>query len=156
MLTEGVKKINMHWYPVTGLLLLLCLLTQSEVHGQASSSVGYTIVVHERVSAGEFNDAEPMYAALPRDTDADFHSQDMDTESGSPEIKMYMEVAGESKLSPGNDLLNAGIEQAGLQQYLDPGKASSSISSETPENAARTPQSNADGSGAYRIVMEYN
>jgi len=146
----------MHWYPVTGLLLLLCLLSYSEVHGQASSSVGYTIVVHERASEEELNDAELRSSEVARDTDADLHSHEMDTESASPDIKMYREVAEEANPSRGMDLPTADISLAGLQQYLDPEKGSSSISSETPEDAANVMERAADGKDAYRVVMEYN
>ena len=146
----------MHWYPVTGFLLLICLLTHSEVHGQANSSVRYTIVIHERASEGELNDAEPGSSVLAHDTDADLYSHDMDTDSASPEIKMYKGVAEEAEPLPGVDLPAADISLAGLQQYLDPEKGSSSISSETPEDAANVMERAADGKDAYRIVMEYN
>lgn len=137
----------MNWLPVTGLFLLLFLLNCPEAQGQASASVGYTIVVHERASAGE----EAVNTA------SDLHSRPGDKETLSAEISMYMDIAGEIRATGGSRMAGAEVALPGLAQHLDQEKDSSSfLSSEKPEGLIVPETSSRNETGTYRVVMEYN
>lgn len=146
----------MHWRSITGLLLLFCLLTYSEVHGQASSSVGFTIVVHEQVSAKEDIGADLAFSPSAPDAGSGSHPRSGDVGNASPDVQMYLEVAGETQPFPDNDPPKDDIALTGLQQYLFSEKDSSPIYPENSDDTAITSESITEGAETCLVVMEYN
>lgn len=146
----------MNWHPVIGLLSLLCLLTYSEVHGQATSSVGYTIVVHERVSAEDNIEADLAFSPSALNADPGSHPRSGNVGNASSDIQMYLKVAGETKPFPDNDPSQDDIAWSGLQQYLISEKDSSPVCSENPDDTAITSESITGGEETCLVVMEYN
>ncbi|MFP4064883.1 MAG: hypothetical protein ACLFS0_05170 [Bacteroidales bacterium] len=146
----------MHWRPITGLLLLFCLLTYSEVHGQASSSVGFTIVVHEQVSAEEDIGVDLAFSPSAPDAGSGSHPRSEDVGNASPDVQMYLEVAGETKPFPDNDPRRDDIVLTGLQQYLFSEKDSSLIYPEDFDDTVITSESITGEAEACLVVMEYN
>lgn len=146
----------MNWLPITGICLLFCLLTYSEVHGQASSSVGYTIVVHEQVSAEDNIGADLAFSPSALNAGSGSHPRSGNVGNASSDIQMYLKVAGETKPFPDNDSSQDDIAWSGLQQYLFSEKDSSPVCSENSDDTIITSESITGGEETCLVVMEYN
>ncbi len=152
----------MNWLAVTGFFLLLFVLSHSEAKGQASSSVAFTIVVHEDNSSKEASGREFKNSSNAFNTVADQHSRHKTSDAPSSEVSMYMDVGevikpiGPGALTGTGTLTGTGNSIEEIQPCLRQVKDLASFPDETSGEGA-TPSGNfVDEQGDYRVIMEYN
>ena len=158
----------MNWLAVTGFFLLLFVLSHSEAKGQASSSVAFTIVVHEDNSSKEASGREFKNSSNAFNTVADQHSRHKTSDAPSSEVSMYMDVGevikpigpgtltGTDTLTGTGTLNGTGNSIEEIQPCLRQVNDLASFPYETSGEGATSSGNSVDESGDYRVILEYN